>query len=205
MLDGDRARATVIVVLVACLWANVTLAMPSDIRDEQNDLLGVDGLRLYLEPDLKTCHTAYCRTLYNVSYAWDLLFHRDIPNSLARLHPYPDSFFSQSALHAAHLIASAPNAVLTCRVEQKLSHDVVAGMIRDPQDSFSFLNFAELMELVSELPSGAQQCREQIAAALPQTATSAQWLQRANDLVRQNVESYPGLGKWVHLGNTTQP
>ncbi len=62
------------------------------------------------------------------------------------------------------------------------------------------LGFVELMELVSELPSGWEQCRQGIAAAMPQTPANAQWLRDADEFIAQDLKGNPALRKWVHLG-----
>ncbi len=80
---------------------------------------------------------------------------------------------------------------MTCFVEQKMIHEFALRFD-------DHLGFVELMELVSELPSGWEQCRQGIIAAMPQTPASAQWLKDADEFIGQNVKSDPVLRKWVH-------
>ena len=63
------------------------------------------------------------------------------------------------------------------------------------------LGFVELMELANELPSGWERCRRGIAAAMPQTPTSVQWLKGADEFIGQDLEGNPALRKWAHLGS----
>ena len=80
---------------------------------------------------------------------------------------------------------------MTCFVEQKIVRELLIGT----GDTGSFY---ELMELVSKLPSGSRQCRDGIIAAMPQTATSVQWLNDADEILGRTLEANPALRQSVH-------